>query len=188
MLKRIPLHTIKKKQEDTWRQILSLFPHIYRLIQYAYIQDDTYTHRYASTSILHIGWYSYTLIHILAFKIHFVFAFFADYTLIHIFKPIHTHYTLRYASTSIYLYADTVSHWYIYIFSSQDTFSFCILCRLQWDWFLYTYTYIQADTYTLNIIHKDTLVQAYIYMLIQQRATACAMYASKLLPYASIYL
>ena len=28
-------------------------------------------------------------------------------------------------------------------------------------------TYIQADTYTLNIIHKDTLVQAYIYMLIQ---------------------
>jgi hypothetical protein len=89
--------------------------YIYRLIQYTYIQDDTYTHRYASTSILHIGWYSYTLIHILAFKIHFVFAFFADYTLIHIFKPIHTHYTLRYASTSIYLYADTVSHWYIYL-------------------------------------------------------------------------
>ncbi len=48
-------------------------------------------------------------------KIHFVFAFFADYTLIHIFKPIHTHYTLRYASTSIYLYADTVSHCYIYL-------------------------------------------------------------------------
>ena len=89
--------------------------YIYRLIQYTYIQDDTFTHRYASTSILHIGWYSYTLIHILAFKIHFVFAFFADYTLIHIFKPIHTHYTLRYASTSIYLYADTVSHWYIYL-------------------------------------------------------------------------
>ena len=90
--------------------------YIYRLIQYTYIQDDTYTHRYASTSIyLHIGWYSYTLIHILAFKIHFVFAFFADYTLIHIFNPIHTHNTLRYASTSIYLYADTVSHWYIYL-------------------------------------------------------------------------
>ncbi len=52
------------------------------------------SHRYASTSILHIGWYSYTLIYILVFKIHFVFAFFADYTLIHIFKPIHTHFTL----------------------------------------------------------------------------------------------
>ena len=51
----------------------------------------------------------------LALKIHLVFAFFAVYsgidshTLIHIFKPIHTHYTQRYASTSIYLYADC---WY----------------------------------------------------------------------------
>jgi len=57
----------------------------------------------------------------LALKIHLVFAFFAvysgidSYTLIHIFKSIHTHYTQRYASTSIYLYADTVSHWYIYL-------------------------------------------------------------------------
>ncbi len=92
--------------------------YIYRLIQYTvHIFKMIHTHicRYASTSILHIGWYSYTLIHILAFKIHFVFVFFADYTLIHIFKPIHTHYTLRYASTSIYLYADTVSHWYLYL-------------------------------------------------------------------------
>ncbi len=86
--------------------------YIYRLTQYTYIQDDTYTHRYASISILHIGRYSYTLIHILAFKI----AFFA-------------------------------------VYSGIDS--------------LYTYTYIQADTYTLNITHKDTLVQAYIYMLIQ---------------------
>ena len=50
-----------------------------------------------------------------SFQDTFAFAFFADYTLIHIFKPIHTHYTLRYASTSIYLYADTVSHCYIYL-------------------------------------------------------------------------
>ena len=74
-----------------------------------------------------------------------------------IFKMIHTH-----IDTPVQAY-----YILIHIFSSQDTFSFCILCRLQWDWFLYTYTYIQADTYTLNIIHKDTLVQAYIYMLIQ---------------------
>jgi hypothetical protein len=132
--------------------------YIYRLIQYTCIQDDTYTHRYASTIIyLHIGWYSYILIHILAFKIHFVFAFFADYTLIHIFKPIHTHYTLRYASTtSIYLYADTdtVSHWYIYlalkihlVFAFFAVFMGLILIH----WYIYSSHYI-------HIIHKDTPV------------------------------
>ena len=116
--------------------------YIYRLIQYTYIQDDTYTHRYASTSILHIGWYSYTLIHILAFKIHFAFAFFADYTLIHIFKPIHTHYTLRYASTSIYLYADTVSNWYIYL---------ALKIHLVYAFFA---VYSGIDSYTLIHIFK----------------------------------
>ncbi len=34
------------------------------------------------------------------------------------------------------------------VLKSQDTFCVCIYCRLQWDWFLYTDTYIQADTYT----------------------------------------
>ncbi len=117
--------------------------YIFRLIQYTCIQDDTYTHRYASTSIyLHIGWYSYTLIHILAFKIHFVFAFFADYTLIQIFKPIHTYYTLRYASTSIYLYASTVSHWYIY------------LARKIHLVFVFFAVYRGIDSYTLIHIFK----------------------------------
>ncbi len=130
-----------------------------KLLPYAsiYLLADTiciysrYTHRYAGTSILHIGWYSYTIIHILAIKIHFVFAFFADYTLIHIFNPIHTHNTLRYASTSIYLYADTVSHWYIYlalkvhlVFAFFAVYSGMILIHL----YIYSSRYIHIKYYT----------------------------------------
>ncbi len=115
--------------------------YIYRLIQYTYIQDDLYTHRYTSTSILHRLIQLY-IIHILAFMIHFVFAFFANYTLIHIFKPIHTHYTLRYASTSIHLYADTVSHWYIYL---------ALKIHLVFAFFV---VYSGIDSYTLIHIFK----------------------------------
>ena len=63
------------------------------------------------------------------YMIHILYSGIDSYTLIHIFKPIHTYYTYRYASISIYLnvYADTV------IFSSQDTFCSYILCRVQQD-------------------------------------------------------
>ena len=59
---------------------------------------------------------------------------------IHIFKMIHTPIDTpvqAYIYRLIQLYINTQ-------FSFQDTFCFCILCRL------YTDTYIQADTYTLH--------------------------------------
>ena len=79
------------------------------------------------------------------------------------FKPIHTHYTLRYASTGIYLYADTVSHCYIYlalkIHLVLHYLPFTVGLMLI-HWYIYSSRY-------MHIIHKDTPVQAYIYMLIQ---------------------
>ncbi len=80
---------------------------------------------------------------------------------------IHTHYTLRYAITSIYLYADTVSHWYIYIFSSQDTFSFCILCCLQWDSYTLIHIFKPIHTHCTQRYASTSIYVFICWLLIQ---------------------
>jgi hypothetical protein len=86
--------------------------------RYWFIYSSWYIHKkIRQYKHIFIGWYSYTLIHIFSSQATYYFWVLCRlqwdwflYTDIYIFKPIHTHYTHRYASTSIFLYAYTVIH------------------------------------------------------------------------------
>ncbi len=70
---------------------------------------------------------------------------------INIFKMIGTH-----IETPVQAYIYRLIQLYINThFSFQDTFCFCIICRL------YTDTYIQADTYTYTLRYASTSIYVY---------------------------
>jgi hypothetical protein len=81
--------------------------------------------------------------------------------IIHIFKLKLVHTYTDTVCTPVQAYTVIMgcySYTLIHIFSSQDTFCFCILCRLQWDWFLYICisALIHIISRFIHITHIDT--------------------------------